>query len=155
VPRAPSVEAIPDTAPVAPAATALEAESFVLCIDNETRVLEAMATLLGGWGCKVATATGEAEALERIAAVGRLPDLVLADLHLDDRGEGKPDGLAVIESLRRRWGRTVPAALVTADREPLLRLRARAQQVELLHKPVKPAALRALLRMRERSTAVV
>jgi Na+/proline symporter/CheY-like chemotaxis protein/anti-sigma regulatory factor (Ser/Thr protein kinase) len=155
VPRAPSVEAIPDTAPAAPAATALEAESFVLCIDNETRVLEAMAMLLGGWGCKVATATGEAEALERIAAVGRLPDLVLADLHLDDRGEGGPDGLAVIETLRRRWGRTVPAALVTADREPLLRLRARAQQVELLHKPVKPAALRALLRMRERSTAVV
>jgi CheY-like chemotaxis protein len=48
----------------------------------------------------------------------------------------------------------VPAALVTADREPMLRLRARAQQVDLLHKPVKPAALRALLRMRERSAAV-
>jgi hypothetical protein len=42
----------------------------------------------------------------------------------------------------------VPAALVTADRDPTLRLRARAQQVELLHKPVKPAALRALLRLR-------
>jgi hypothetical protein len=42
----------------------------------------------------------------------------------------------------------VPAALVTADRDPALRLRARAQQVELLHKPVKPAALRALVRQR-------
>ena len=115
---------------------------------------EAMATLLSGWGCKVATATGEAEAAERVAAAGRLPDLVLADLHLDGGAGGKPDGLAVIEALRRRWGRLVPAALVTADREPMLRLRARAQQVDLLHKPVKPAALRALLRMRERSAAV-
>jgi len=43
------------------------------------------------------------------------------------------------------WGRIVPAALVTADRDPTLRPRTRALQVELLHKPVKPAALRALL----------
>ena len=148
VPHAPSVEAMPAAAPVAPPTPALEAESFVLCIDNEIRVREAMATLLGGWGCKVATAACESEALEHVAAAGRLPDLVLADLHL---GEGRPDGLAVVETLRRHWGRTVPAALVTADREPLLRLRARAQQVELLRKPVKPAALRALLRMSERS----
>ena len=76
---------------------------------------------------------------------GRAPDLVLADLHLDEE-----DGLAVIEALRAAWGRPVPAALVTADRDPTLRLRARARQTELLHKPVKPAALRALLRLRER-----
>ena len=44
----------------------------------------------------------------------------------------------------------MPAALITADRDPTLRVRARARQVELLHKPLKPAALRALLRMRER-----
>jgi len=71
---------------------------------------------------------------------------VLADLHLD---EGL-DGLDVVAALRRTWGRAVPAALITADRDPMLRLRARGQQVELLHKPLKPAALRALLRMRER-----
>ena len=56
----------------------------------------------------------------------------------------------MIEALRRAWNRAVPAALITADRDPTLRLRARARQVELMHKPVKPAALRALLRMRER-----
>ena len=59
-----------------------------------------------------------------------------------------PDGLEVVGALRKRWARTVPAALVTADRDPTLRLRARALQVELLHKPVKPASLRALLRLR-------
>jgi signal transduction histidine kinase/CheY-like chemotaxis protein len=144
VPRVPAVVA----APIAPAAMhiapALETEAFVLCIDNEARVREAMATLLSGWGCRVATAATHAEALAAVTEAGRLPDLVLADLHLD---EG-PDGLEVVAALRRGWGHAVPAALVTADRDPTLRMRARASQVELLHKPVKPAALRALLRMR-------
>jgi Na+/proline symporter/CheY-like chemotaxis protein len=149
-----AAEEAPALAATSPAAVTPEAESFVLSIDNEARVREAMATLLGGWGCKVVTAACRAEALERVAAVGRLPDLVLADLHLDvgSKGEGD-DGLAVIEALRRSWGRAVPAALVTADRDPALRLRARGQQVELLHKPVKPAALRALVRQRGGVTA--
>jgi CheY-like chemotaxis protein len=103
-----------------------------------------MAALLGGWGCKVATAATQAEALDVVARAGRLPDLVLADLHLD---EGV-DGLDAVVALREAWGRAVPAALVTADRDPTLRLRVRALQVELLHKPVKPASLRALLRLR-------
>jgi CheY-like chemotaxis protein len=84
-----------------------------------------------------------------VTKAGRLPDLVLADLHLDSG----PDGLEVVDALRRTWRHDVPAALVTADRDPTLRLRARARQCELLHKPVKPASLRALLRMRGRSAA--
>ena len=145
VPRVPAISVA--SLPIAPAQAvpALESGSFVLCIDNEARVLEAMAALLGGWGCHVATAASQAEALRSVEETGRVPDLVLADLHLDDA----PDGLAVVAALRAAWGRDVPAALVTADRDPTLRLRARALQVELLHKPVKPAALRALLRMGE------
>jgi CheY-like chemotaxis protein len=144
VPRVEAVVAAPLAPPAPQPQPSLEAGSFVLCIDNEARVREAMATLLTGWGCRVATAASQAEALQEVTRAGRLPDLVLADLHLD---EG-PDGLDVVEALRQVWGRAVPAALVTADRDPTLRLRARARQVELLHKPVKPAALRALLRMR-------
>ena len=144
VPRVAAVVAAPVPPPVPQPLLSIEAESFVLCLDNEARVREAMAALLGGWGCRVATAANEAEAVAEIERAGRLPDLVLADLHLD---EG-PDGLEVVGALRKRWARTVPAALVTADRDPTLRLRARALQVELLHKPVKPASLRALLRLR-------
>jgi Na+/proline symporter/signal transduction histidine kinase len=148
VPRVPAVVAAP-LMPLAPQPTpSVATESFVLCIDNEARVREAMATLLGGWGCRVAAVASQAEALAEVERAGRLPDLVLADLHLDEEA----DGLSVIEALRRSWTRAVPAALVTADRDPTLRLRARARQVELLHKPVKPAALRALLRLSERTT---
>lgn len=150
VPRVPAVVAAPIAAPVPQPTLSIAAESFVLCIDNEARVREAMATLLGGWGCRVAIAATQAEALYQVARAGRLPDLVLADLHLD---EG-PDGLEVVDSLRRTWGRPVPAALITADRDPTLRLRARARNVDLLHKPVKPASLRALLRMRASGTGM-
>jgi Na+/proline symporter/signal transduction histidine kinase/CheY-like chemotaxis protein len=144
VPRVAAVVTAPVAPPVQQSLPSIEAESFVLCLDNEARVREAMAALLGGWGCNVATAATPAEALEAVARAGRLPDLVLADLHLDEGA----DGLEAVVALREAWGRTVPAALVTADRDPTLRLRARAQQVELLHKPVKPASLRALLRLR-------
>jgi Na+/proline symporter/signal transduction histidine kinase len=144
VPRVASVVAAPVAPPTPQPTPSVEAESFVLCIDNEARVREAMATLLTGWGCRVAAAASHAEALAAVERAGRLPDLVLADLHLDNG----PDGLDVVEALRQAWAHPVPAALVTADRDPTLRLRARARRVELLHKPVKPAALRALLRMR-------
>jgi len=143
VPEVPAVAATSEASTPLPRPPA-ESERFVLCIDNEASVREAMATLLRGWGCRVATAASLDEAFAATSA--GLPDLVLADLHLD---EG-PDGLEVIDTLRQRWQRPVPAALITADRDPTLRALARAQQIELLHKPLKPAALRALLRMRER-----
>jgi len=144
VPRVAAVVTVPSAAPAPQPLPSIEAESFVLCLDNEARVREAMAALLGGWGCKVETAANQAEALAAAARAGRLPDLVLADLHLDEGA----DGLDAIVAMREVWGRIVPAALVTADRDPTLRPRARARQVELLHKPVKPASLRALLRLR-------
>ncbi|MBS0522234.1 MAG: hybrid sensor histidine kinase/response regulator [Proteobacteria bacterium] len=145
VPEVPAMAGAAEASAPLPRPTA-EAGRFVLCIDNEASVREAMATLLRGWGCRVATAASLDEAVAAIS--GGPPDLVLADLHLDDG----PDGLEVIDILRQRCQRPVPAALITADRDPTLRARARAHQVELLHKPLKPAALRALLRMRERVT---
>ncbi len=144
VPRVAGVLTAPSAAPAPQPMPSIEAESFVLCLDNEAQVREAMAALLGGWGCNVATAASQDEALDAVARAGRLPDLLLADLHLDEGA----DGLDVVVALRQAWGRNVQAALVTADRDPTLRARARARQVELLHKPVKPASLRALLRLR-------
>ena len=152
VPRVPAVVAAPVAAPAPQPTPSVAAESFVLCIDNEARVREAMATLLGGWGCRVAAAASQDEALALVARAGRLPDLVLADLHLDDVLKTGPTGW---KSSRRCAAPgdapcRPPWSPPTAIRR--CRLRARARQVELLHKPVKPAALRALLRLSERAT---
>ena len=68
------------------------------------------------------------------------PDGLLVDYHLDDG-----NGITAIKELRRRFGADLTAILITADRSPHVREDARANDIQLLNKPVKPAALRALL----------
>lgn len=111
----------------------------VLVVDDEPSVREASTALLAGWGCQPVTAADGAAAQD--LAAGRLPDALLVDL---DLGAG-PDGLAVIATLREQAGWAIPAALVTAARDEHLRRRARQAGVELLSKPLRPAALRAFL----------
>jgi signal transduction histidine kinase len=112
----------------------------VLCIDNEPKVLDGMETLLGGWGCQVLKAPDLATAIAGIAGAGTTLHGLLVDYHLD-RGTG----LGAIAEIRQRFGADLPAILITADRSPHVRDEARAQDVQLLNKPLKPAALRALM----------
>jgi CheY-like chemotaxis protein len=112
----------------------------VLCIDNDRTILDGMETLLGGWGCRTLTAANLTEALAAIDASGLEPDGLLVDYHLDG-----DNGIAAIAELRRRFGRQVPAILITADRSLHVRDEARAEGAHLLNKPIKPASLRALL----------
>ncbi|MDF3064005.1 MAG: response regulator [Microvirga sp.] len=111
----------------------------VLAIDNEPSILEGMRTLLSGWGCEVITA-GTMEAAREAIADGRPPEVIIADYHLD---EG--DGLALIAALRNELAAELPAILATADRSPAVREQAARANVHVLNKPLKPAALRALL----------
>jgi CheY-like chemotaxis protein len=81
-----------------------------------------------------------ASAIAAIEATQRLPTGMLVDYHLD-RG----NGLAVIRDIRERFGRDVPAILITADRSPSVREAIRSSNIRLFNKPIKPAALRAML----------
>lgn len=112
---------------------------FILCVDNDARILDGMRLLLEGWGCEVEIHQGSASLKERPARA-RAPDLVLVDYHLDNE-----NGLDVIRALRRSWGGRVPAVLVTADRSTELRAAAEKLDVPVINKPVKPAALRTML----------
>ena len=110
-----------------------------LCIDNEPAVLDGMQTLLQGWDCDVIKAPDLETALAAMAESAAMPNGLLVDYHLD-RG----NGIDAIAALRAHCGE-VPAILITADRSPAVREEARAQGIQVLHKPIKPAALRALL----------
>jgi CheY-like chemotaxis protein len=99
-----------------------------------------MQSLLAGWGCRVLKATDLASAIQVIAQAKVSLDGLLIDYHLDDG-----NGIATIRSLRRRLGADLSAILITADRSPHVREEARANHIQVLHKPLKPAALRALL----------
>jgi CheY-like chemotaxis protein len=133
--RAPTVVPLErQRAPATPLAGLL-----VLAIDNEPSILQGMRTLLSGWGCEVITADTLEAAREGIAA-GRPPEVVIADYHLDES-----DGFQVIAALRAAMSAELPAILATADRSPAVREQAAAENVHVLNKPLKPAALRALL----------
>jgi Na+/proline symporter/signal transduction histidine kinase len=112
----------------------------VLCVDNEPTILDGMETLLGGWGCRVFKAVNLQTAIGSMMQANVLPDGLLVDYHLD---EG--NGIGVIGELRRRFGCDLTAILITADRSPRVREEARTNNIQVLTKPLKPAALRALL----------
>jgi signal transduction histidine kinase len=116
------------------------AGTVVLCIDNEASILDGMEALLGGWGCRVLKAADLSAAIVTVANAQVPPNGLLVDYHLD-----QGDGITAIAELRRRFGTDLPAILITADRSPHIRDQARMQAVQVLNKPLKPAALRALL----------
>lgn len=109
----------------------------VLYIDNDPDTLTATAALLERWGCRVRTTANLQEA-ERICPLP--PQVVLVDYHLD---EGR--GTEAIERLRARWGASPPTVLITADHSAEARQAASDAGMRFLPKPLKPAALRALL----------
>ena len=117
----------------------------VLVVDDEPDVRAALDGLLQRWGCSVETAASGGEAL----SAGRAsPDLVLCDLRL---GEGE-SGFDVLDRLQARWGTSLHGIIVTADASTERIADAHARGLSLLHKPVRPAKLRALLEqlLRER-----
>jgi PAS domain S-box-containing protein len=108
----------------------------VLCVDNDGAILDGMEALLGQWGVLVLKARNSAEA--RLLCGQSGVDIILADYHL---GDGV-DGIELLRSLRKP---TLSAALISADHDAELILAARNAGFPLLHKPLRPAALRALL----------
>jgi Na+/proline symporter/CheY-like chemotaxis protein len=116
------------------------ADMQVLCIDNEPKILDGMATLLGGWGCRVLMAPDLKSALTEVSEAKAVPSGLLVDYHLD-----QGNGIEAIAALRWRFGADLPAILITADRSPLVREEARMRDIQVLNKPLKPAALRALI----------
>jgi CheY-like chemotaxis protein len=112
----------------------------VLCIDNDPQILDGMETLLTGWGCRVLKAADLASAHAAIGHVQGPLSGLLVDYHLDDG-----TGVDAIVGIRQQIGAEFPAILITADRTLRVRDEARRLGIPVLHKPVKPAALRALL----------
>ena len=111
----------------------------VLVVDNVELVLSSMVRTLAGWGCEVHGARSLAEASAVIE--GKTLNMVISDFHLGDK---QPDGLVLIEHLRRlqgRHGQSLPALLMTGDVSGHLEAQARRCQVDVLHKPVRPDVL--------------
>ena len=110
----------------------------VLLVDNEPQALDALASVLRGWGCEVrAVADGDAAS----AALAREPaDLWVFDYHLD-HGD---DGVAVHQRLSAEFP-GVPCLVLSADQTGAVRSAAQEAGLPLLMKPLRPLALKSVL----------
>ncbi|KIH82320.1 hybrid sensor histidine kinase/response regulator [Pseudomonas batumici] len=112
----------------------------VLCVDNEDSILIGMHSLLTRWGCRVSTARNREECATLLDG-GLRPQLALVDYHLDD-GE---TGTGLMTWMRTRLAEPLPGVVISADLRPETVAQVHGAGLEYLAKPVKPAALRALL----------
>jgi len=117
------------------------AGKVIVVIDDDALVLDGMGGLLRSWGCRVVAEVSETAALARLAELGQQPDLIISDHRLAD---GKT-GIEAIDCLHGVLGIAIPAFLISGDTTPERLRDARASGYHLLHKPVSPMTLRAML----------
>ena len=116
-------------------------DALVLLVDDESAILRGMAELFDNWNIDLVTAHSAAEAVQWLDSLDRVPDVIVSDYRLPD----DTDGIEVITRLRQKFGRDIPAILVSGDTAPDTILRISQAGLPLLHKPLRPAKLRALL----------
>ena len=126
--------------PLAPSSMGALRGTFALVIDDDEAARAGMCGLLETWGCVTLTCASSSDAIAQLPAHDRSPELIVCDYWLINE-----TGLDVIERVRAAIGGRVPAVLVTAETSRSVLLAAQAAGIPLLHKPVSPLKLRALL----------
>lgn len=117
------------------------ANKKVLIIDDEQSILTATKSLISKWDCVVEIATNCDEA----SAICKhfTPDVIISDFRLKEHRTG----IEVIKQLRLQLHQNIPAILITGDTAPDRLQQAKASELMLLHKPVKPAKLKVAMNM--------
>jgi signal transduction histidine kinase len=123
-----------------PAAFAVEGKVILVIADAPT-VREGTGGLLGKWGYSVLTAGSDEAAFIRFAERQQRPDLIISDYHL---ASGKT-GIRAIEQINAAFGSSIPAILTSGDTAPEPLRNAKDKGYILLHKPVDPMRLRAVM----------
>ncbi|MDP2369395.1 ATP-binding protein [Rhodoferax sp.] len=136
----------PDASHLAlPASPALTMDRFdglaVMVVEDDALASEGLTGLLQSWGCEARHADGLEAALALVAG-GWRPSVIVSDYRLRDAEHG----IETVRRLRLSLGSSVPACLMSGNTDPQLMQAARQAGLTLLHKPVRPAKLRSLLR---------
>ena len=115
---------------------------LAIAVVNDDELARAgIVSLLNSWGCDV-IAGENLETLQINLALGGLPPrAVICDLRLS----GPHNGVDIIAHVRRRYGEELPAVLISGETAAESLQLAQREGIALLHKPLRPAKLRALL----------
>ena len=125
------------------------AGKLVVVIDDDPLVLDGTRGLLTTWGCRVVVASSRSEA--RLLLNGAMPDLIISDLHLS----GGETGVDALDSLRHELGKDIPGFVISGDISTGQTGKVGASKYPLLHKPVTPMALRAMMSALMQNSAAV
>ncbi len=116
----------------------------VLVIDNDELVLNAISSLLSGWGCSVIAAKDQTHAEQLL--LSNMPKLIIADYHLDD----DQNGVDLVKNLLANhevFKTKSPMCLIcSADPSESVRQHTSSAQFSFVRKPVKAIALKRLIK---------
>jgi CheY-like chemotaxis protein len=115
--------------------------SYVLVIDDDDLVCNALSNLLKHWGYEVMTAHSGAVALSQLRTSEYVPAMIISDYHLQTE-----TGLEVIRAVQTQLNRVIPSILITGDTTATSLEQLQASGYKWLQKPVKPAYLRKIMR---------
>jgi len=116
--------------------------AWVLVLDDDPLVRDAMERLLTDWGRKVALCQTGAEAVAVLHASG--PERTWHIL-LDYRLAGDETGLEIADRVRAEFGNRVQVTIMSGETNQELIQATKLRGLTLLRKPVKPIRLRATL----------
>lgn len=113
----------------------------IALIDNDPLALSGLSSLLRSWGCDIVSAASRAQLLRQLENAGQAPQIIISDFRLG----GTENGIMVVRAVRERYGATLPAAIISGDTGADTQALVQGAGLPLLHKPLRPARLRALL----------
>jgi len=114
------------------------AGTFVVFIEDEQELRDAMALLLKRWGCHAVVATSADDAIVQLASHLRAPDIVISDYRLSDL----ESGTRAIARIRASFDQPIDAIILSGERSVLADNALARSNIPLLRKPVDPAVIR-------------
>ena len=127
----------PLQAALGPAAAAGGEERLAVVVDDDAIVLLGLQAILREWGYEVLIAGSGQQAVDKLRAANRKPDIIIADYRLR---EGKVGTDAILE-IRGLFDSDIPAIVVTGETGPECQRDAVRHGFGLMHKPVTPRQL--------------
>ena len=104
---------------------------FVLVVDDEIAIQNAMHSILGKWGCTVVSAGSADEAFIALVEYSKPPDVAIVDLRLRS-GE---NGLDVIKAIQDAFDDPVPSLILTGDIGAERLKEVQVSKYPIMHKP--------------------
>ena len=112
---------------------------LIVLVENEDDLRLGFQTMIEKWGCQVIAGPSWASIESQL--YDRRIDAVISDYGLSKH----ENGITVIGKLRVRYGRQLPALLITGDTSPQTAQAVAEAGLDMLHKPIKPWQLRQAL----------